>query len=104
MYVASRSREATYFYMRTDYYDLSMLSRPPAWNHRVAESAAGFLNIILGDEVPVSIDEQFFAIVAVGVVSLVAGDIADVHVVNALRKSGLVEFFQRLDRRRGQST
>ena len=92
------------FCMRADYYDLSMLSGPAAWDNGVAESAAGFLNIILGDEVPVSIDEQFSAIVAVGVVPLVAGDVADVHVVNALRKSDLAEFFQRLDRRGGQPT
>jgi hypothetical protein len=67
--------------------------RPPARNHRVAEGTVGVLDVVFSDVVTVPVDEQLFTIVAIGVVSLMTGNIAQVYVVDTLRKGNLVELF-----------
>jgi len=49
----------------------------------VTESASISGEIIGGDNISLALDEQFAAVVAIGVISLVVGHIADVDIVNS---------------------
>ena len=78
------------------------ISGPAARNQGVTEGAARFLDVVFGDVVTVPVDKQLFAVVAVGMVSFMTGNIADVYVVNPFRKSDFAKLFQGLDRCGGQ--
>ena len=57
---------------------------PNPRNYRAAKFALIFRQIIGGNNISLPLDQQFFTVMAVGIVARVAGHIADIDVMQAL--------------------
>lgn len=67
---------------------------PHPGNWGVAELTAITLQVIGGDEISPAFDQQLFAIVTIGVVAFMAGDISDIYISNPLRHRQFTETCQ----------
>jgi len=76
---------------------------PYPWDSGVAELAAVSDQVISGNEISPAFNQQFFAVMTVGVVAIVAGHIADIGVMNSLLHSQFSIVRQRGHRGRGQA-
>ncbi len=76
---------------------------PYPGNSRIAKLAMISNQVIGGNKISLSLDQQFFAVMTVSVVAFMAGDVTDIHIVNPLLHGQFPEAGQRRHRGRGQS-
>ena len=71
----------------------SRLSQPSPGDGGVTECASALEDVHLGEHISLSFNEQFFALVAVGIAPLVARDISQVHVMHPFSNGQIPELF-----------
>ena len=76
---------------------------PDSGNLRIAEFAVITGQVVGGYKIPLAFDQQFFAVVTIGMVAFVTGDISDIDVMDALLHGKFAIAGQGGNRGRGQT-